>query len=86
MLGLHKCMRLNSIIIYIYFFMYIFFSHTTTSRSDNSTVHLRSVACSGYEESIFDCQQEVGGVVCSHNVAIECSKLLILLMIHFSVY
>ena len=36
--------------------------------------HLNSVVCSGFEESIFDCQHMLGGDNCSSSVGIECSK------------
>ena len=36
--------------------------------------HLDSVVCSGFEESIFDCQHMLGGDNCSSSVGIECSK------------
>jgi hypothetical protein len=36
--------------------------------------YLESVVCSGFEESIFDCQHVLGGDNCSFSVGIECSK------------
>ena len=53
-----------------------FFVHMHACRPVGVRNHLDSVVCSGFEESIFDCQHMLGGDNCSSSVGIECSKAI----------
>ena len=48
--------------------------------------HLESVVCSGFEESIVNCQHVLGGDNCSLSVGIECSKAIGYVVVMLQMY